>query len=41
MALLKLRLRMPSREVTDLLSCFNIGGHWQIVQKVFAAEALD
>jgi hypothetical protein len=41
MALLKLRLRMPSREVTDLLSCFNLGGRWQIVQKVFAAQALD
>jgi hypothetical protein len=41
MALLKLRLRMPSREVTDLLSCFNLGGRWQIVQKVFAARALD
>jgi len=41
MALIKLRLRMPSREVTDLLSCFNLGGRWQIVQKVFAAQALD
>jgi hypothetical protein len=41
MAMLKLRLRMPSREVTDLLSCFNLSGRWQIVQKVFAAEALD
>ena len=41
MALLTLRLRTPSREVTDLLSCFNLGGRWQIVQKVFAAQALD
>jgi hypothetical protein len=41
MALLKLRLRTPSREVTDLLSCFHLGGRWQIVQKVFAAEARD
>jgi endonuclease YncB( thermonuclease family) len=40
MALLKLRLRIPPREVTDLLSCFYLNGRWQIVQKVFAAEAL-
>lgn len=41
MALLKLRLRMPSRNVTDLLSCFNFGAGWQIVQKVFTAEVQD
>lgn len=40
MALLKLRLRIPPREVTDLLSCFYLDGRWQIVQKVFAAETL-
>jgi len=40
MALLKLRLRIPPREVTDLLSCFYINGRWQIIQKVFAAETL-
>ncbi len=40
MALLKLRLRIPPREVTDLLSCFHLDGRWQIVQKVFAAETL-
>lgn len=40
MALLKLRLRIPPREVTDLLSCFFLNGRWQIVQKVFAAEIL-
>ncbi len=40
MALLKLRLRIPPREVTDLLSCFYLNGRWQIVQKVFAAEIL-
>lgn len=40
MALLKLRLRIPPREVTDLLSCFYLNGRWQVVQKVFAAEAL-
>ena len=38
MALLKLRLWIPPREVTDLLSCFFLNGRWQIVQKVFAAE---
>lgn len=40
MALLKLRLRIPPREVTDLLSCFFLNGRWQVVQKVFAAETL-
>lgn len=40
MALLTLRLRIPPREVTDLLSCFYLNGRWQIVQKVFAAETL-
>lgn len=40
MALLKLRLRIPPREVTDLLSCFYVNGRWQIVQKVFAAETM-
>lgn len=40
MALLKLRLRIPPREVTDLLSCFSLNGRWQIVQKVFAAETM-
>ncbi len=40
MALLKLRLQIPPREVTDLLSCFYLNGRWQIVQKVFAAKTL-
>jgi hypothetical protein len=40
MALLQLRLRIPPREVTDLLSCFFINGRWRIAQKVFEAEAL-
>lgn len=40
MALLKLRLRIPPREVTDLLSCFFLDGRWQIVQKVFAAAEM-
>jgi hypothetical protein len=41
LALLTLRLRLPPREVTDLLSCFYLNGRWQIVQKVFAAEILS
>ncbi|TRC95804.1 nuclear transport factor 2 family protein [Mesorhizobium sp. WSM4303] len=40
MALLKISLRIPPREVTDLLSCFFLNGRWQIVQKVFNAEPL-
>jgi len=40
MALLQLRLRIPPREVTDLLSCFFINGRWRITQKVFEAEPL-
>lgn len=40
MALLKLRVRIPPREMTDLLSCFYLNGRWQIVQKVFVAETL-
>ena len=40
MALLKLRLRIPPREVTDLLSCFFLNGRWKIVQKVFHAETI-
>jgi len=39
-ALLKLRVRIPAREATDLLSCFYLNGRWQIVQKVFVAETL-
>lgn len=38
MALLKLRLRIPPRIVTDMLICFQLDGRWQIVQKVFSAE---
>jgi putative lumazine-binding protein len=40
MALLQLRLRIPPREVTDLLSCFFINGRWRIIQKVFEAAPL-
>lgn len=40
MAVLKLRLRLPPRIVTDLLTCLHVNGRWQIVQKVFSAETL-
>lgn len=40
MALLKISLLIPPREVTDMLSCFFLNGRWQIVQKVFNAEPL-
>ena len=40
MALLKISLRTPPRQVTDLLSCFFLNGRWLIVQKVFNAEPL-
>ena len=40
MAVLKISLRIPPREVTDLLSCLFLDGRWQIVQKVFNAEPL-
>lgn len=40
MALLRISLRIPPREVTDLLSCFFLNGRWRIVQKVFGAEPL-
>jgi hypothetical protein len=41
MALVQLRLQIPPREVTDLLSCFFIDGRWRIVQKVFEAQPLS
>jgi hypothetical protein len=37
-AILKLRLVIPPRILTDVLSCLRIGGTWQIVQKVMTAE---
>ncbi|MBS0422768.1 MAG: nuclear transport factor 2 family protein [Proteobacteria bacterium] len=39
LALLKLRLQLPSRCVTDMLSCLKANGTWKIVQKVMTAEA--
>lgn len=40
MALLEISLRIPPREMTDLLSCLFVDGRWRIVQKVFDAEPL-
>lgn len=40
MALLKVSLRIPPREVTDLLSCLFLDGQWRIVQKVFDAQPM-
>jgi len=38
LALVKIRLQMPPRYFTDLLSCLNVGGSWRIVQKVMSVE---
>jgi len=40
LALLKVRLRIPPRHVTDMLSCLRVDGAWKIVQKVMTAETL-
>ena len=37
-ALLKLKLQMPPRYLTDMLSCLRVNGTWKIVQKVFITE---
>src|SRR5262245_10079585 len=38
LALLKLKLQIPPRYFTDLLSCARVGEVWKIVQKVTAVE---
>ena len=38
LALLKLKLQIPPRYFTDLLSCLKVDGTWRIVQKVTAME---
>jgi Putative lumazine-binding len=38
LALLKLKLQIPPRYFTDMLSCLNVNGTWKIVQKVMTAE---
>lgn len=39
LALLQLKLQVPPRHFTDMLSCLKIDGVWQIVQKVMTAKA--
>ena len=39
LALLKVRLLIPPRRVTDMLSCLRVGGIWKIAQKVMTAES--
>ena len=38
LALLKLKLQVPPRYFTDLLSCLKVDGAWKIVQKVTTIE---
>jgi len=38
LALLKLKLQIPPRHFTDMLSCLKIGGTWKIAQKVMTME---
>lgn len=38
LALLKLKLQIPPRYFTDMLSCLKVNGTWKIVQKVMTAE---
>jgi hypothetical protein len=37
LALLTLKLQVPPRSFTDLLSCLKVNGSWKIVQKVTTA----
>jgi hypothetical protein len=38
LALLKLKLQIPPRHFTDMLSCLKVDGAWKIVQKVMTVE---
>jgi hypothetical protein len=38
LALVKLKLQIPPRYFTDLLSCMKVDGAWRIVQKVTTIE---
>lgn len=40
LAVLKLKLEVPPRCLTDVLSCLKVNGTWKIVQKVMTAETL-
>lgn len=38
LALLQLKLQIPPRYFTDMLSCLKVAGTWKIVQKVMTIE---
>lgn len=38
LALLKVKLQVPPRYFTDMLSCLKVDGTWKIVQKVMTVE---
>ena len=38
LALLKLKLQIPPRYMTDMLLCLRVNGTWKIVQKVMTTE---
>lgn len=38
LAFLKVRLQIPPRQVTDMLSCLRVDGTWMIAQKVMTAQ---
>jgi hypothetical protein len=38
LALLKLKLQVPPRYFTDMLSCLKVNGAWRIVQKVMTSK---
>lgn len=38
LALLKVKLQIPPRTFTDLLSCLKVNGTWKIVQKVMTSK---
>lgn len=38
LAFIKLKLQMPPRYFTDILSCLKVRGEWKIVQKVMTVE---
>ena len=40
LALLKLKLQIPPRYMTDMLLCLKVDGTWKIAQKVMTTETL-
>ena len=38
LAVLKIRLQVPPRIFTDMLSCLQVNGTWKIVQKVMTSD---